>query len=1009
MDINQWLNNTNIAETPTLPQQLGFPTFLHDKHEVTDQPRSHRLKRKRASSDSSLLAPGFLQKPAEKDDVPAHDGNMSDHDPSSSCSSSTEDSASQPEPPPKTYERRARHKTRPELYEAKSGHKNRREGERTQKTKRKKDSKGKRHKSKRKESRSAGLVQSFHAKNVPKDRLTLTPAAGLGLFKRGRASIPVKGRGLPDLVFSEMKFLQTPKDHQDEQPESSKKTRKKDRTLEQQDDISSYFDTKRPVLAERHHNIPSKTVPPGRNGSIPSQLSTRRHPTSTSVDSPRASTELSERGFLGLGGRGNRPPSTSCISRSESVHPPPTSPPIFPRAQTIVEVGQSKGAAPRYDGHGGATRASVERLQKEVHRGPDQLRKADQEHQKISTERIAEPVVDEQHVLRAPFSAPPTRGQRLDVKNATGAELLPLAPLDADGRDTRSQSRLTPLSRSEKTRARIERPKAAPRPQSGKISAVVGCDDEKENIDPKVSSPLGKLLRRCDEALADQSVLEILEPTQSNKDRFKGPSAPSSRSIPRIRVWEPSQDDKEYTAPSLRSNRSLSRSQHSGVPGDGVLQDPMVGYRELDESDHPDDIYMDETEDHSLLGRSGDWLTGPQDRASSSSTAGPREVHCMLPLRLRTVPNTLGKRRQLQSYHIAFSNSAVTFADLASSRFYPTKTATPAETNKIQARTAQVARHFSTTNSPPPNIAMASLPISEKGYHGKAPAAYTARKIGAPNTLEHRIFIEKDGVPVSPFHDIPLYANEQQTILNMIVEVPRWTNAKMEISKEEKMNPIKQDTKKGKLRFVRNCFPHKGYLWNYGAFPQTWEDPNVQHPETKANGDNDPLDVCEIGELVATPGEVKQVKILGVMALLDEGETDWKIMVIDVNDPLAPKLNDIEDVERHLPGLLRATNEWFRIYKIPDGKPENQFAFSGECKNKKYATDVVRECAEAWEKLITGKTNRGDISLVNTTCPHSPDRVDPSKLSDIPKGENKSPAPIDPSIDKWFFISGASV
>ena len=264
---------------------------------------------------------------------------------------------------------------------------------------------------------------------------------------------------------------------------------------------------------------------------------------------------------------------------------------------------------------------------------------------------------------------------------------------------------------------------------------------------------------------------------------------------------------------------------------------------------------------------------------------------------------------------------------------------------------------------------------------------YTVRKVGQPNTLEHRIYIEKDGVPVSPFHDIPLYANEQQTTLNMIVEIPRWTNGKLEvcrtashqanrsitsivprrciralceeannvfdqISKEEELNPIKQDVKKGKLRFVRNCFPHKGYLWNYGAFPQvsslktlpatssltllqTWEDPNVVHPETKAKGDNDPLDVCEIGELVATPGQVKQVKVLGVMALLDEDETDWKIIVIDVNDPLAPKLNDVEDVERHLPGLLRASNEWFRIYKIPDGKPENQFAFSGECKNKK--------------------------------------------------------------------------
>ena len=76
---------------------------------------------------------------------------------------------------------------------------------------------------------------------------------------------------------------------------------------------------------------------------------------------------------------------------------------------------------------------------------------------------------------------------------------------------------------------------------------------------------------------------------------------------------------------------------------------------------------------------------------------------------------------------------------------------------------------------------MASLPVSEKGYHSKAPSAYTVRKIGAPNTLEHRVFIEKDGVPVSPFHDIPLYANEQQTVLNMIVEIPRWTNAKQEV------------------------------------------------------------------------------------------------------------------------------------------------------------------------------------------------------------------------------------
>ena len=42
---------------------------------------------------------------------------------------------------------------------------------------------------------------------------------------------------------------------------------------------------------------------------------------------------------------------------------------------------------------------------------------------------------------------------------------------------------------------------------------------------------------------------------------------------------------------------------------------------------------------------------------------------------------------------------------------------------------------------------------------------------------------------------------------------------------------------------------------------------------------------------IAKRGEVKQVKILGTVALIDEGETDWKIFCIDVNDPLAKDMN----------------------------------------------------------------------------------------------------------------------
>lgn len=197
--------------------------------------------------------------------------------------------------------------------------------------------------------------------------------------------------------------------------------------------------------------------------------------------------------------------------------------------------------------------------------------------------------------------------------------------------------------------------------------------------------------------------------------------------------------------------------------------------------------------------------------------------------------------------------------------------------------------------------------------------------------------------PISPLHDIPLWSDRAARLVNMVVEVPRWSNAKMEISLGEPLNPIKQDVKKGALRFVANVFPHRGYIWNYGALPQTWENPHHVDPGTQARGDNDPVDVLEIGTRVAARGDVYPVKVLGALALIDEGETDWKLIAVDARDALAQKLRDVDDVERHFPGLLRATVEWFRLYKVPDGKPVNKFAFDAEPKNAEFAYRVIDE------------------------------------------------------------------
>uniref|UniRef100_A0A1A9VSS2 Inorganic pyrophosphatase n=1 Tax=Glossina austeni TaxID=7395 RepID=A0A1A9VSS2_GLOAU len=278
---------------------------------------------------------------------------------------------------------------------------------------------------------------------------------------------------------------------------------------------------------------------------------------------------------------------------------------------------------------------------------------------------------------------------------------------------------------------------------------------------------------------------------------------------------------------------------------------------------------------------------------------------------------------------------------------------------------------------------------------------------GTPNSTAYSIYFQSGcGKPLSPLHDIPLFANKEKGIYNMIVEIPRWTNAKMEINMQTPMNPIKQDIKKDKLRFVANCFPHKGYIWNYGAFPQTWENPDHIEPTTGCKGDNDPIDVLEIGYRVAKRGEVIQVKILGTVALIDEGETDWKIIAIDVKDPLAEKLNDIEDVDAFFPGLLRATVEWFKIYKIPDGKPENQFAFNGDAKNAAFATDVVAEVHKFWQGLVKSKIEGSTISCLNTTNADSPFQISAEEAGNIYKEapDDGIAQEISDAVDKWHFI-----
>merc|ERR1712224_665637 len=233
--------------------------------------------------------------------------------------------------------------------------------------------------------------------------------------------------------------------------------------------------------------------------------------------------------------------------------------------------------------------------------------------------------------------------------------------------------------------------------------------------------------------------------------------------------------------------------------------------------------------------------------------------------------------------------------------------------------------------------------------------AVTTAADGAVGTPEFRLRYLDDGKAISPWHDIPLQTGEEG-VLNALFEIPKNTKPKMEVATKEPNNPIAQDVKKGKLRDY-----HGPIFWNYGMFPQTWEDPNHVHAETKCAGDNDPVDVVEIGSQVIAQGTVEPVKVLGVLAMIDDGELDWKVVAIRKSDPLAAELHDAADVESKCPGVVSGIREWFRWYKTPDGKPLNAFGFDERLLGREDAMKVIAEIHQAWKSLKEGKIDKGKL------------------------------------------------
>jgi inorganic pyrophosphatase len=237
--------------------------------------------------------------------------------------------------------------------------------------------------------------------------------------------------------------------------------------------------------------------------------------------------------------------------------------------------------------------------------------------------------------------------------------------------------------------------------------------------------------------------------------------------------------------------------------------------------------------------------------------------------------------------------------------------------------------------------------LRSRKIHGKATSLHYSPE-WAMNFARH------DGTPASPWHDIALVhgASPRQNggpLFNYVNEIPKGTREKLEVNLKNPFNPIRQDVKNGKLRM----FTYGDIPFNYGCLPQTWEDSTQLDPHTGNRGDGDPLDVVLLTDRRVAVGEVLAVQAAGILAMIDEGETDWKILAIPADELDKWEGDDLVVPER----VVEPIRHWFRYYKTTDGKPENTFAFGGRLQNASQAIRVIDECARNYQRLLQGEVD----------------------------------------------------
>lgn len=172
------------------------------------------------------------------------------------------------------------------------------------------------------------------------------------------------------------------------------------------------------------------------------------------------------------------------------------------------------------------------------------------------------------------------------------------------------------------------------------------------------------------------------------------------------------------------------------------------------------------------------------------------------------------------------------------------------------------------------------------------------------------------------WHEISA-GDDAPDIINVIIECPKGSKNKYEIDKEN-----------GLIRLDRAMKTSQDYPFDYGFVPQSYWD------------DGDALDVVLLATYPLAPGILVEARPVGIMNMVDCGDSDDKIIAVPKSDPRFDEITDLGDVNPH---TLKEMRHFFETYKVIDGKKVVVKGF----KKKKDALVAIRRGLRMYREKFT--------------------------------------------------------